>query len=357
MSRHLHSVLKQSTPADVLQSVATITGERDRNLLARTLVNTLIELIHSNRITMYRILPSERGEEAILVAEAYDRPDTALSPPEISINISSRADFSSVCNYGKECVQPVGDKTFLSVYPIVGQRGIVGLLEMVSDVHGDMQRQLVLAFLKVYSNYLTVLDESETDTLTGLLNRRTFDNNIEKIIADHSASDNTLAASRPQHPVRRGESIELPHWLAVMDIDHFKQVNDKFGHLYGDEVLLLLASNMRRIFRQSDKLFRFGGEEFVVVLDRTSLKNAKTVLERFRKAIEDYQFPQVGKVTISIGFVRLSKADVPSSIVGRADQALYYVKDNGRNQVCFYEDLVAEGKLSVEHFSDDLELF
>ena len=184
MPRHLHSVLKQSTPTDVLQSVATITGERDRNLLARTLVNTLIELIHSNRITMYRILPSVRGEEAILVAEAYDRPDTALSSPEISINISSRADFSSVCNYGKECVQPVDEKTFLSVYPIVGQRGIVGLLEMVSDAHGDMQRQLVLAFLKVYSNYLTVLDESETDTLTGLLNRRTFDNNIEKIIAD-----------------------------------------------------------------------------------------------------------------------------------------------------------------------------
>lgn len=353
----LHSAAKQNTPIGVLQSVATITGQRDRDLLARTLLSTLTELIHSNRITMYRILPTDKGEEAILVAEACGHPGNASTHPEVSIAVSSRADFSSVCNLGKECVQPIDEKTFLSVYPIVGPHGIVGLLEMISDAHSDMERHLILAFLKVYSNYLTILDESETDTLTGLLNRRTFDNNIEKIIADHSTPDHTLATSSPQHPVQRAESAELPHWLAVMDIDHFKRVNDEFGHLYGDEVLLLLSRNMRRNFRQRDKLFRFGGEEFVVVLDRISQESAKAVLERFRKAIENYPFPQVGKVTISIGFVRLDKADVPSSIVGRADKALYYAKDHGRNQVCFYEDLVAEGKLAGEQYSDDMQLF
>ena len=357
MPSFIHSAIKQNTPAGVLQSVVAITGQRDRNLLARTLVNTLTELIHSHRISMYRILPSERGEEAILVAETPDRPDTASPLPETSFAVSSRADFSSVCNYGKEHVQPVDENTFLSVYPIAGKRGIAGLLEMVSDAHSDMDKHLILAFLKVFSNFLTILDESETDTLTGLLNRRTFDNNLEKIIADHSASDSTLVRFKSRHPARRAESAKLPHWLAVIDIDHFKHVNDKFGHLYGDEVLLLLSSNMRRIFRQHDKLFRFGGEEFVVVLDRTSQENAKAVLERFRKAIEEYQFPQVGKVTISIGYVRLDKADVPSSIVGRADQALYYAKDHGRNQVCFYEDLVAEGKLAGEQYSDDMQLF
>ena len=357
MPHSLHSASKQNTPAGVLQSVATITGQRDRDLLARTLLSTLTELIHSNRITMYRILPTDQSAEAILVAEVCDHPDDASANPEVSITISSRADFSSVYNSGKECIQPIDEKTFLSVYPIVGQHGIVGLLEMISNVHSDMDRHLILAFLKVYSNYLTILEESETDTLTGLLNRRTFDNNIEKIIADHSAPDNTLAASSPQHLARRAANAELPHWLAVIDIDHFKRVNDNFGHLYGDEVLLLLSRNMRRIFRQRDKLFRFGGEEFVVVLDRTSQKNAKMVLERFRKTIEDYEFPQVGKVTISIGFVRMDKADVSSSIVGRADQALYYAKDHGRNQVCFYEDLVTEGKLAGEHYSDDMQLF
>lgn len=353
MSHSPSSSSKPNTPTGVLQSVATITGQRDRDLLARTLVHTLTELIDSNRITMYRILPGDRGEEAILMAEVCDHPDNASRYPEVSIAISSRADFNSVFNSAKESVQPINNSTQLSVYPVVGQHGVVGLLEMISDAHSDMDKHLILAFLKVFSNYLTLLDESETDTLTGLLNRRTFDNNIEKIIAEHSVADDDTS----QRPARRMEGSELPHWLAIIDIDHFKRINDEFGHLYGDEVLLLLSRNMKRIFRTRDKLFRFGGEEFIVVLDRTGEENAKAVLDRFRAAIEEYHFPQVGKVTISIGFVRLDKADVSSAIIGRADQALYYAKQNGRNRICFYEDLVGAGKLSGERYSDDLQLF
>lgn len=130
-----------------------------------------------------------------------------------------------------------------------------------------------------------------------------------------------------------------------------------FGHLYGDEVLVLMARIKRRVFRQRDKLFRFGGEEFVIVFDCTSLENAKIVLERFREAFEDYDFPQIGKVAVSIGFVCLSYGVVPSVMIGRADQALYYAKHNGRNQVCQYEELVSEDKLAKPEYSDDLELF
>lgn len=346
----------RNTPAGVLQSVATITGQRDRDLLALTLVNTLSELISSKRIAMYRIFSGGQGEEAILMAEIGDPAGNSVQT-DGHIAISGRADFHSVFNSGKECVQPLGEHTFLSVYPIVAQHGVTGLLEMISDAHSDMDRHLILAFLKVYSNYLTILDESETDTLTGLLNRRTFDNNLEKIIAECSASDEVQLDGIPPHPVRRMEGARFPHWLAVIDIDHFKRINDKFGHLYGDEVLILIARNMQRIFRQRDKLFRFGGEEFVVVLDRTSQENASRVLERFRSAIEDYNFPQVGKVTVSTGFVMLDRADVPSSIVGHADQALYYAKRHGRNQVCLYDELVVQGKLSGEHYSDDMQLF
>ncbi len=357
MSHSLQSPSEQNTLTGVLQSVATITGQRDRDLMARTLVSTLAELIHSNRIAMYRILPTDQGEEAILVAETCNHPDNATALPDVHISIRNRPDFNSVFHSGKECIQFADNKACLAVYPIIGKHGVAGLFEIVSDALDDMDKHLVLAFLKVYSNYLTVLDESETDTLTGLLNRRTFDNNIEKIIAEYSAADDAQIGSGSQHPVRRKDALALPHWLAIIDIDHFKRINDKFGHLYGDEVLLLLSRNMQRIFRQRDKLFRFGGEEFIVVLDRTSEENAKTVLNRFRMAIEQYHFPQIGKVTISIGFVRLDKVDVSSAIVGRADQALYYAKHHGRNQVCFYEDLVARGELAGEHYSDDMQLF
>lgn len=357
MSQSLHSASKRNTPTGVLQSIATITGQRDRDLLARSLVGTLSELIHSSRISMYRILANEQGGEAILVAEVCAHPGNASANTAGGIPITSRADFSSVWHTGKEHVSPIMKDDYLSVYPIIGQHGTVGLLETISDAHGEMERHLISAFLKVYSNYQTLLDESETDTLTGLLNRRTFDNNIERIIAEHAVEDNESTAPESQHPARRAFGAELPHWLAIIDIDHFKRINDEFGHLYGDEVLILLSRNMQRIFRQRDKLFRFGGEEFIVVLDRTSEESAKAALDRFRVAIEQYHFPQIGKVTISIGFVRLDKPDVPSAIIGRADQALYYAKHHGRNRVCFYEDLVVAGKLSGEHYSDDLQLF
>lgn len=313
--RDLHS--KQNTPVSILRSVATITGQRDRDLLARTLVNTLSELIHSSRITMYRIVPTDRGMEAILIVQSCS--DEAQSHQAASFVISDRADFQAVLDSGKESIQALNDKIYRSIYPIVDKQNIVGLLEMISDPHNEIDIHLISSFLMVYSNYLTILDESETDTLTGLLNRRTFENNLESLIAECSVDDDPLHESDPLHPARRHMHAEQPHWLAVMDIDHFKRINDEFGHLYGDEVLLLLSRNMKRVFRQSDKFFRFGGEEFIVVLDRTNQKNAKNVLERFRTAIENYHFPQVGKVTISIGFVRLDKADGTSSIVGRAD--------------------------------------
>lgn len=353
---HAHNpVFKHNTPVGVLCSVAAMTGQRDRELLARTLVSTLSELIHSFSITMYRIVPAEQGMEAILMAQSSR--NTGESAARVSFVIADRASFKAVLDTGKEAIHLLEDKTFHSIYPITDKENIVGLLEIVSQPHSEMDRHLISSFLKVYSNYLTILDESETDTLTGLLNRRTFENNLERIIEECSVDEDSQIDSGSLQPTRRSNSMELPHWLAVMDIDHFKNINDEFGHLYGDEVLLLLSRIMRRVFRQNDKLFRFGGEEFIVVLDRTDLDSAKNVLERFRIAVENYHFPQVGRVTISIGFVCLNKADGPSSIVGRADQALYYAKDHGRNMVCFYDDLISAGKLAVEHYSDDIELF
>ncbi len=344
-------------PTSVLESVVAITSQRDRNLLAKAMVTALQEMLGGTRITMYSILPTEQGEEATLMAESCAHCEDATAHPEAGIAISGRDDFSTVFNLARECIQSSGSGRISSVYPIIDRHKVIGLLEVISELHDEPERNLIHALLKVYSNYFSLLEESETDTLTGLLNRRTFDNNIERIITERSPADEPRIEGGQHGPVRRKYGTELPHWLAVMDIDHFKRINDKFGHLYGDEVLLLLARNMQRIFRHRDKLFRFGGEEFIVVLDRASLRDARRVLERFRDSIEKCHFPQVGKVSISIGFVRLDKVDVTSSILGRADQALYYAKQHGRNQVCFYDDLIAAGKLGVEQFSNDVQLY
>ena len=216
---------------------------------------------------------------------------------------------------------------------------------------------VIQGIFHVYQNYQSLLDYSERDALTGLLNRKTFDEQFSRSTADSLA--------RRLRPATTGLAVDeeascceppVEQWLAVVDVDHFKQVNDRFGHLYGDEVLILIANILRSSFRSHDRIFRFGGEEFVVLLRATSLATAHKVFNRFRLAVQEYPFPQVGQVTVSLGFVSTSRG-APVEILGQADQALYYAKENGRNQVCFYDELIASGQLKTTVANDDVELF
>jgi diguanylate cyclase (GGDEF)-like protein len=161
----------------------------------------------------------------------------------------------------------------------------------------------------------------------------------------------------PGEQERRQHSDTEKQWLAVVDVDHFKLVNDKFGHLYGDEVLILIANLLTSSFRAQDRVFRFGGEEFVVLLRSTTLTNAQKIIDRFRTNVESHDFPQVGKVTVSVGFVSISAFEAPVIILGRADQALYYAKSHGRNLACHYDELVNGGLLHTIESNDTAEFF
>jgi diguanylate cyclase (GGDEF)-like protein len=202
---------------------------------------------------------------------------------------------------------------------------------------------IVDAILSVYRNYQSLLDYSERDSLTGLFNRKTFDEKFSRMVV--STLDD--AGAPPDTPERRHQAILEEQWLGVVDVDYFKRVNDQFGHLYGDEVLILVANILRVSFRSQDRIFRFGGEEFVILLRSTTLGDARKIFERLRRNIEEHQFPQVGQVTISLGFARISK-ETPVVILGHADQALYYAKGNGRNQIANYDELISAGKLQAE---------
>jgi diguanylate cyclase (GGDEF)-like protein len=179
--------------------------------------------------------------------------------------------------------------------------------------------------------YYEVLADSETDPLTRLASRRVF----------YSQG----SAGRAAWAARPGSS----RFLAIADIDHFKQVNDRFGHLYGDEILIHFAGLMRDTFRAGDLLYRFGGEEFVIVFETAAAADGAAALERFRAAVERYDFPRVGKITTSVGFTAVRGAAVPvTTLVDRADKAVYQAKHSGRNRVCDYETLEAEGVLGPE---------
>ncbi len=119
----------------------------------------------------------------------------------------------------------------------------------------------------------------------------------------------------------------------MMDIDHFKQINDTHGHLTGDNVLSTFVNVVRGCVRETDYLSRVGGEEFTLLMPNTSIEDAKECAEKVRHAVEQYDFDTVGRVTVSIGVSLWSENDDMDSFSARSDSALYKAKDAGRNRV------------------------
>lgn len=199
-----------------------------------------------------------------------------------------------------------------------------------------------------------LVDENERDALTRLLNRKSFDETFVRLALQ---MDETPEDAPPDDMVERRQTREAPCWLGVVDIDHFKSVNDQHGHLIGDEVLILLAHQMRANFRRHDSLYRFGGEEFVVLLRQAEPEDALAAFERLRARVEAFDFPQVGRLTISAGITAVQESDTPSAAFERADQAVYHAKQNGRNRVSDYDTLVACGALAAKAQASGVEFF
>jgi diguanylate cyclase (GGDEF)-like protein len=157
-----------------------------------------------------------------------------------------------------------------------------------------------------------------TDGLTRLYNSRSFYSQLELEVDRFN---------RYQHPLT----------LLLLDIDHFKDYNDKYGHLEGDKVLVRFSQIIRTCLRTNDSAYRYGGEEFTVILPETAGEEARTVAQRIRAALEAEPFsPEDGEevtVTISIGLTEYHAKEELSTFIQRADQAMYRSKRSGRNKV------------------------
>ncbi len=161
------------------------------------------------------------------------------------------------------------------------------------------------------------------DSLTELPNRAAYDRRIRQE-AD-KWHDAMLAGS------------ESGLCLAVCDVDHFKRINDTYGHLAGDKVLKILAKEISARIRRSDFVARYGGEEFVILLPSTSLADAEALINGIRQKIERCPFHFKEKqvqITVSFGLAEFTASDSPERVFERADKALYRAKEGGRNQVC-----------------------
>jgi diguanylate cyclase (GGDEF)-like protein len=157
-------------------------------------------------------------------------------------------------------------------------------------------------------------DLAVTDQLTGIYNRRKFDELLNLQIRQEARYPRGLA-------------------LLMMDIDHFKNVNDRLGHAVGDEVLKELSQLINATKRDADDFFRVGGEEFCLITFCFNGGNLETTAEKLRSTIENHDFPKAGHLTISIGVTRFKPDDNHESLFKRADDALYEAKQTGRNRV------------------------
>ncbi|MDR2875151.1 MAG: diguanylate cyclase [Methylobacillus sp.] len=162
--------------------------------------------------------------------------------------------------------------------------------------------------------------EALTDALTGALNRRGFELRLARVLAESGDSGGAIS-------------------LIMLDIDHFKKINDAHGHLFGDEVIRTVAETLRACVKGRDAVARLGGEEFCVLLPETSLAGARALAHNIRARVERGRIrrhdsaDEVGGITISLGVAELSPREDTADFLDRADQALYCAKESGRNRV------------------------
>lgn len=157
-------------------------------------------------------------------------------------------------------------------------------------------------------------EQSSIDPLTGALNRREMDNIL-------------------QDAIERKRRTNTPASVLIFDLDHFKRVNDTYGHAVGDHVLKELVALVQARARHLDELFRLGGEEFMVFLPDTDCAGAYVLAEELRLLVSESEFIEGRAVTISTGLSELGHGETIDEWIKRADDALYLAKENGRNQV------------------------
>jgi len=347
------SGLLEATPLEALvASIVEVTKQREQTALEDCLAHAIIRLTEAKSLTLYRLRPKD--------GEIFVTSDLHLTEGGKAVARNTNTDafaLSSNTPLAESLRKPhvagiadgPGKIEKELILPLQGARGDISALCQVENASNDINTQRVLPLLlEFYTNFLSLLNDNERDLLTGLLNRKTFDLRISKILTTLKNQNNRAADT----------SVPVNFCLAALDIDHFKRINDTLGHIYGDEVLLLFSNLMKTTFRDNDLLFRFGGEEFVVLLAATDIAHAPIGLERFRAAVENYKFPGIGQVTVSIGVALISSHEMPRTTIDRADQALYFAKQNGRNQVRSYEELVLQGLLKEQNIqAGEIELF
>lgn len=339
MTKTSHSTVR------IIDSLAEITRHHDRNIIEKSLLKTLSDLI-AGSTRLYRVIQTEDNTDFSLLAFAENGLIDSLAkseqiPAPKTDALEEVLDTGYMVSIPCAAVESSNDSpVFDNIYPTFdGDDEIFAILIHRGERPNASEERLVQGILKVYANYLILIEKTKRDKLTGLFNRESLNHELNKVL--FSSHGSPLHSNIPDN--RRAENSGLA-FIALIDIDHFKSVNDHYGHLFGDEILIIISRLLAETFsRQDDMVFRYGGEEFVTIVNTTNREGASQIFERLRQKIEGFDFPQIERLTISIGYSIVKQQQTAADLLGEADQALYYAKENGRNVIHCYEDLVVQG--------------
>ena len=264
------------------------------------------------------MMPGLRGDE--LLVQLHER-----SPNTVKILLTGQSDTSGVkraindANLYRFLEKPfLNEDIVLTVREAIRaywqERNLIRQNEDLRRINAELEDIVVArtAELVEKNRQLEVL--SVTDKLTGLYNRRKLDELLDEELA-------------------RTRRYAAPLSIIMLDIDHFKRVNDAHGHGVGDEVLVGVAQLLREHIREADALGRMGGEEFLVVCRHSNAADCMVVAAKLRQAVAAHDFPGVGRVTASMGVAAGRPDDTAATLLARADAALYRAKGAGRNRV------------------------
>ncbi len=238
-----------------------------------------------------------------------------------NIEITENTANNSAANFTDQSVKLSGADNIADVKDIV--QGIIAETKQLVDASGGLKSRLneTNKEVEILRQELEQMKETaKTDALTGLLNRRAFDMEMDSLIENAQASVDTT-------------------FLLLLDIDHFKRINDNYGHLVGDKVLRYTSKLLQQFVKDGGMAARYGGEEMAILLHQVDQVQATKTANEIREALAKSRLQRkdsgesIGQVTISIGVSALRVGDTVESLIERADKALYQAKESGRNQV------------------------
>ncbi len=326
---------------NILHHIENFTSQRDKELLAFSLLKSIREILSPIRTS---ILTLNGQDEPTMEIALTNGESCEYRYQDISVSDSTRASLDYINTWHLDELMKAHDDQYTSFHVLQQSRQQNQYLIITLDNKPSRSESyIVKGMLSIYGNFSSLLAESQTDELTGLMNRKTFEESIVKLYQGTAFEE---------------ESDLKSNWIAIIDLDHFKNINDSAGHLYGDEVLIHVSRVMRQTFTQDDMLFRFGGEEFVILMRNRTHSQCAENLDKLRLNVQEIVMNNLDPITISTGVCEFQKDVFHVTLMDQADQALYYSKQNGRNRVTFYEEIVEAGLAkdnSVTH--GDIDLF